>query len=44
MIISSRYVQVFGAVILGLGVWTLSQKWYYLYLIQHRLYQVTSHV
>ena len=25
---------------LGLGIWTLSQKWYYLYLVQDTLYKV----
>lgn len=29
-----------GTVTLGLGVWTLSQKWYYLYLVQDTVYKM----
>ena len=27
---------------LGLGIWTLSQKWYYFYLVQDTVYKVVT--
>ena len=31
-----------GSAILGVGTWTLSEKWYYIYLIEDTTYKVTS--
>ena len=38
--IVSPLLQLCGTVTLGLGIWTLSQKWYYLYLVQDTVYKM----